>query len=286
MFDNRDDPEHLMRSVELFLGQWHGSLRSWFGTSPEKLADAVIPDPLRLLYAFAANCPGKNAWCSALSNQDHLCPFELLQIKDGRLLFAWENQCVWYCGTLSEGADPPVWLRFDDGPWQPLCDSLAQFLVTLCLQETVFGSAHVASRSKNFAQNGLVRYFSENGRHVSPVWLDGPYATTLNDNGRALKSFHLIDGKLFIMDDRWCGTNDDDLARSLPDLFRAAPQLPPEFQKEGPIWENTAFPPTVRRHHLESLARRDEEHARFHANRAQSYRKLISSISGEQRLDG
>ncbi len=275
MFDNRDDPEHLLRSLELFLGKWYGTLRGWYGIAPEKLALATIPDPLRRLYAFGGNCPGKNAWCSAFSNQDHLCPFELLQTKDGRLLFAWENQGVWCCGTLSEGLDPPVWLSVDGGPWQPLCGSLAQFLVTLCLQETVVGSTHFAS------QDGLVDYFSGRGKHVSPLWLNGPFATVSHGSRLVLKSFHLVDGKLLIMDDYWCGTNDGELAQSLPDLFKAPLEAPPEFRKAGPMWENTAFPATIRRAHLQSLAILDEQQAKFHADRALSYRKLADSIEGE-----
>ncbi len=114
MFDNRDDVEHLLTSLELFLTHWQGSTHGWYGTAPEKLSPAAIPEPLRRLYAFAANSPGKNAWCSAFSYQDHLCPFELLRIRDGRLVFVWENQGVWQCGTLTEGNDPPVWVSFDD----------------------------------------------------------------------------------------------------------------------------------------------------------------------------
>ena len=54
MFDNRDDVEHLLTSLELFLTHWQGSTHGWYGTAPEKLSPAAIPEPLRRLYAFAA----------------------------------------------------------------------------------------------------------------------------------------------------------------------------------------------------------------------------------------
>ncbi len=147
--------------------------------------------------------------------------------------------------------------------------------MTVCLQETVFGSARVGSQKKK----GLVDFFTAAGRHVSPLWLNGPFASLTTQNGREHKSFHVVDDKILIMDDYWAGTNDDELARSLPDLFRPPLETPPEFRNPGPIWQNTAYPAAIRRNELLVLAGQEEYQSQLHAERAQSYRKLAGEIT-------
>jgi hypothetical protein len=273
MFDQRDDPEHLLSSVESFVGLWHGLPRNWYGIAPEKLAETKIPEPLRRLYGFAGHWPGDNFWSSAFAHQDCLVPFELLATRQGLLVFAWENQCVWRCGTATEGRDPQVWISVDDEPWRPLCDSLAQFLVTLCLHETIFGARHLGS-----AEN-VTSYLMTKGRHVTPLWLDGPYASVSGEGWLVWHSFHVVDGRLLVLNDHWCTTNDAEVAHSLPDLFKPPPEPAPEFRTGKPRWENPAIPASVRRHQLECLARQHEEQADFHAKRASSYRQLAVSIA-------
>jgi hypothetical protein len=273
MFDQRTDPDHLLHSLQSFLRLWHGSPRGWYGIAPEKLAQVALPDSLRRLYAFAGQWPGDNFWCSPFAHQDCLAPFELLAARDGRLVFAWENQGVWSCGSTPEGRDPPVWVSMDNEAWQPLCDSLAQFLVTLCLHETVFGARHIGS-SEN-----VTGYLRSKGRHVTPLWLEAPYVGVSKERPLAQRSFHVVDGRLLVMDDHWCGTNDGEVALSLPDLFKPPPEPAPELRTGKPLWENPAIPALVRRRHLESLAGQHEEQADFHAKRAASYRQLARALA-------
>jgi hypothetical protein len=136
MFDQRNDPVHLLHSLKTFLRVWHDDLQDWYGIAPEKLAATPLPDPLRRLYTFAGNCPGENFWCSPFAHQDYLLPFELLYQSEDRLHFAGENQGCWTCCTALEGDDPPVWFREGNENWQLLEDTLAQFLVTLCLHKS------------------------------------------------------------------------------------------------------------------------------------------------------
>ena len=88
-----------------------------------------------------------------------------------------------------------------------------------------------------------------------------------------------MDDKILIMDDYWLGTNDQELAQSLPELFRPPLETPPEFRKPGLIWENTAFPAAIRKNELLVLAGQEEYKSRLNAERAQSYRKLAGEIT-------
>lgn len=269
MFDQRDDPDHLLHSLESFLRLWHGFPPNWYGIAPEKLAQAAIPYPLRRLYAFAGHWPGANLWYSAFGHQDCLAPFELIEASDGRLIFAWENQGVWSCSTTPEGKDPPVWVRIDDAAWQPLCNSLTQFLVTLCLHETVFGAEHLGS-AKSVTQS-----LKEAGMHVTPLWLEGPYVSSSRDQPLAPLSFHVADGGLLVLNDYWCGTNNAEVALSRPELFKPRRQ---KLTTVEPFWEDPIIPAFVRKHHLEFLARQHEEQAQFHSKRARGYRRSVEAI--------
>jgi hypothetical protein len=278
MFDRRDDPDHLLASLELFLRHWNGPRRGWYGIAEEKLATAALPQPLRRLYAFAGNWPGDNYSGFAFNYQDCLFPFEMLEAQHGKLVFACENQGCWACGTTSEGNDPPVWVTevFTVGlPWQPLCDSLAQFLVTLCLHETLFGCKYRATADH------LLESMLAKGMQVSPLWLGGPYVRLLDDGPLVRLSFHLVNGRLLVMDDRWCGTNSEQIALALPELFKP-PDSSPEVQAGIPLWENAAIPALVRRTKLESLAQSHEEQAEYHAKQAVTFRRMAASMINDQ----
>jgi hypothetical protein len=272
MFDNRNDPDHLLASLEHFLLTWHNYAPGWYGIEPEKLAATLLPEPLRRLYAATGNWPGKNGLGSLFCYQDYLCPFELLKADDGRLVFAWENQGVWEASTLSEGQDPPVWIRLDEKSWKPLCGSLAQFLITLCLHETVLGCDHLAS-----GENLLARMIGE-GKHVAPLWLDGPYADMRNESPLGRRSFHVVDRRILIMDDHWCGTNSAEEALRFPHLFKAPLPPDPDFQVGKPLWEIPSLPLTVKKVHLESLAAKHDAEMRHHAAQASTYRRIAESL--------
>lgn len=270
MFDRRDDPNHLLHSLKSFLNVWHGDLPHWYGIAPEKLAETPLPEPLRRLYSFAGHWPADNFYCSAFANQDYLLPFELLFRSEGRLLFAGENQGCWQCCTELEGEDPPVWVRYDHETWEPLCDSLARFLVTLCLHETVFGA-----RYKGYGEN-VTKRFKELGRHVVPLWLQGPYPSAYLRSTEG-HSFYAVNARVLILDDRWCATNDEALAKSLPDLFKPPP-TPPDPATSKPIWEMSDVPLMIRQNILNGKARQHQEQADFHALRAAMFREMAVGL--------
>jgi len=117
------------------------------------------------------------------------------------------------------------------------------------------------------------------GKHVSPVWLNGPFVS-LSNEGFKPRSFHLVDGRILVMDDHWCGTNSKEATSALPELFKPPSEPAPEFRTEKPLWENPAIPMAIRKGRLDSLARQHEEQAEFHAKRAASYRRIGDSITG------
>src|SRR5712691_3766904 len=108
MFDLRDNPEHLMTSLEKFLRLWHVPTSSWSGIDKDKLQETQLPEPLRRFFEFAGEWPSDNWFGSRFVNQDILLPFELLRVEDAKLLFGFESQGVWKCATERDGRDPPV----------------------------------------------------------------------------------------------------------------------------------------------------------------------------------
>ena len=269
MFDSPDSPEALLDSLERFLHLWHGPPRAWYGIAGEKLAGARLPEPLRRLYAFAGEWPGDNFWRSAFAYQDRLLPFELLALHAGKLEFLHENQGVWVCGTETEGRDPPVWVR-TDGPWDPLGTSVAPLLVTACLQETLFGSKHKAHGER------VSDRLRASGRHVSPLWLGGPYVGPDGERPLVHRSFHVADGRVLVMNDRWCGTDSDEIRTELSDLFgpAARPLLEPgQSPRDFP-----AMPLSLRKNLLLQAARDHDEQAKHHAGKAHVYRRLADDL--------
>ncbi|MBE9118965.1 hypothetical protein IQ249_24040 [Lusitaniella coriacea LEGE 07157] len=260
MFDKKDDPKHLLRSLKKFLNYWYGDLRDWDGISPDKLEQTRLPFPLRELYSFAGNLPGDNFWDSAFSNQDCLVIYEMLETQNDKLVFAWENQGGWTCGTEEEGEDPPVWVSIDDQPWQLLCDSLSQFLVTICLHETLFNCEYIAT------ENNILDCLKERQKYIKPLWLNGYYVDS--DCILGHHSFYLADSQVLIMDNQWCGTNSEEEFQILLKLFEENT----EFER------NLYIPDTIRKIKLDILASQHEEKAQYHSNRAKAYRKISSEI--------
>jgi len=101
----------------------------------------------------------------------------------------------------------------DDAPWHKLCDSLTDFLVTFCLHEIVFGARHLAH-----AENILDK-FDQLDCQISPLWLDAPYVYLFEGKVSRPISFHMVDGRLLIMDNSWCGTSMDEPWVRFPELF-------------------------------------------------------------------
>lgn len=273
MFDERNQPSELLFSLKRFLHLWYGDKPAWHGTSEDKLATVQLPTTLRELYRLVGNWPADNWWGSAFAKQDVLLPFEMLTIVDGKLLFAFISEGGPKIGTEREGADPPVWYREENGPWIQFCDSLAQFIVTLCLQETVFNAKHRGTMPQ------ISKYFESKNRHVAPLWLDGPFVPFNNSEPRRY-SFHLVDWKYLVFNDGWCGTNLPEPWRDFPELFK--PEEPPResvvVRRDESIVNLRWIPNLIKKNIVSNWARQHAEQAAFHSQRAELFRKIAETI--------
>ena len=238
MFDRRDDPAYLRSCLETMVDKWCGHRLPWFGIDADKLAETRLPEPLHWLYSYAGEWPSANWWESLFANQDILLPFESLQMEDGKLVFVWECQGVWWVGTLPEGDDPPVWVRDEDHPWQKLCDSLTEFLVTFCLHEIVFGLPH-----RTTSENILDRFDREDC-HISPLWLNGPYVGDCRGEVCDPTSFHIVDAQFLVMDNYWCATMAEEPWERFPDLFKVPDESPRKLDGNLPFPDDVPVPTT------------------------------------------
>jgi hypothetical protein len=275
MFDNRNDPKNLLESLQRFLRQWYHGEEPWYGIAREKLDATQLPGPLRDLYSFAGDWPGDNLFLHAFGYRNYIIAFELLRTLRGKLLFAVESDGGPLFGTEFSGDDPPVWTSQSDGPWQILCESLAQFIVTMCLRETGFGGRH------RTGYKDLIGFAKSNNLHVSPVWLDGPYA------GR-LSSFYLIESQLLVLSgssradaEQWGSTQSDKFAERFPELFlkeQAGPWRSLDFAIQDPV-----VPLLVRQGSARMAMRQHQEQADYHAAKAVLYQRLLQELESAGR---
>jgi len=197
-----------------FIGSWVPDLSSQHRMAAASIPD-FIPPPLRAIYEFAGNYPIPNAeqwrrpnWIYGLFGpQDQLLPVDQLKVIDGRIRFIHENQGVWYCETLTNHEDPPVYSDslahgHGDDKFREVCSLLSHFLTTFCLQEVFFGSQNLfCLDSEVAAPEDLV---TEN---LIDIWINGVYAYN-----EPTHSFYLCGHGLFIMDTGgsfWLACNDD-----------------------------------------------------------------------------
>lgn len=270
MFDNRTDPVHLISSLEQFMNQWcHPSRRGWFGIDKDKLAAAQLPEPLRQLYSFAGNWPGHNYLRSIFANQDWLNPFELLSTQDGRLVFGHEAQGVALFATEQSGQDPPVWISVDDAPWEKKCDSLAQFLVTMCLSEIAHSGEFKARH------DDILGYCRSRNFQISPLWMNGPYFFGPLD-------IYLVESNLLVVvkDKNWehASTNWDSFPERAPELFDTNSGVTQPPMSSEDLIRNPTVPKCVREQFTRNLVRSHREQATFHADRAEAYQKFLDEL--------
>jgi hypothetical protein len=270
MFDDRQDATHLLQSLERFMHFWCGDSKDWYGTADDKLAAVVLPDPLRDLYAFAGNWPGDNFFHSAFTYCDHLLAFELLTSYRGKLVFGYEPDGGPLFGTEPCGKDPGVWTSRDDAPWEFLCESLAQFIVTMCLRECAFGGRHKA-RSMD-----LLSFAKGAGLHVSPLWLNGPFV-------HGPINFYIVEAALLVMEpggaDQRGSTHSADFAQRFPDLFRKE-ETPRTVARDDAIRDPTV--PLVVRQSIARLSMREHsEQAEYHAAKAAAYRRILENLQSD-----
>lgn len=265
---HRNNPVKLLEILERFTRWWfYAPHEEETGVSVERLALVDIPDPLKTLYGFAGEWPGGSLE-SIFSNQDSLVPFECLEIQDGKLVFAWENQGVWSVATEATGEDPPVYLSVDDDPYKFFCDSLSQFLVTFCLHECIFGAA-----SLSYVDN-LRDVNQTQGKIPIPLWLDVPYPSA---NHHALPtSFYLVDGKVLQMHN-WCAASFPNADEQYPDYFPNNSSHRPQGEPKK-LWEIPSVPKFMKVQHLEMLIRRHECNAQSHLDKASEYRSFLKQL--------
>ena len=264
---HRDNPVKLLEILERFTCFWAYTLKNdeAFGVSDERLARVEMPKPLRALYQFAGSLE------NIFSHQDHLVPFECLETDNGKLIFAWENQGVWSIATEMAGDDPNVYVKHDDDDEYELLDSsLARFIVTFCLHEMIFGAASLSSiddfPSKLESQKKI----------AIPIWLDAKYP-----NGPL--SFYLVDGRILVMNDSWCGGKQPDMDASYPVFF---PKNMHKGQQQNlertcEFWEIPELPIFVKQQHLESLVRRHKNIADEHREKSVHYESILGRLLTE-----
>lgn len=270
---SRNDPEKLLEVLERFTKWWFFPPDSEeTGVSEERLSLVSLPKPLRTLYSFAGEWPG-GEYESIFSHQDHLLPFECLEVRDGKLVFAFENQGTWLVGTETNGDDPSVYLSDDGEPFKLLCDSLAQFLVTFCLHEALYGAACLSGVDDVDALN------SQHGKVPIPLWLDGPYVS-VTDEPRAI-SYYLVDGCI-LQTDGWCGGRVHGLDEQYPDFFpNNETHRPPEPAVRRHLWEIPEAPKIIKTNHLNMMIDRHKAHAQTHHDKAQFYRDALKKVEAE-----
>ncbi len=276
MFDfqaHRTEPVRLLEILERFTNWWfHAPPGEQTGVSAERLALVSIPAPLKRLYSFAGEWPG-GAFDCIFSHQDYLAPFEWLESRRGKLIFAHENQGVWALATDTEGIDPPVYLSIDDGPFEQFSDSLSQFLVTFCLHECVFGAPCVAR------VDNLCDLNRSHGKVPIPIWLNAPYPSAVREGNTV--SFYLVDGSILQMD-CWCGGHRGDLDESYPDYFpQNKSHRPKQTSSDREIWDVPEVPRFIKTTHVEQLIRKHQRISKSHMEKASYYQKILKKIQGE-----
>ncbi|NET32779.1 MAG: hypothetical protein F6K19_12320 [Cyanothece sp. SIO1E1] len=102
----------LLKLIDL----WVSDLLSQHRMDVASIPD-FVPPSLRAIYEFAGNYPIPSAkqwrrpnWTYGLFGpQDQLLPVDQLELVNDRFRFIHENQGVWYCETLANQEDPPVY---------------------------------------------------------------------------------------------------------------------------------------------------------------------------------
>ena len=252
MFDHPQNPTHLLDSLMNFVDDWEG-IRSWYGVSEEKLNAVPLPQPLARLYGALGNMPGSDGRPFPFWHQDALLPFELTRTEQGRLLFAFENQGCWNALTETTGDDPPVWIVAGEDEPVLKHPSLANFLVTLCLQELTLGAPCL------YAVEDVKARLEGAGFRVNPLWLQGLYPCL----DRLLEAqFYLVEGRALLCHDHWIGFASLEAAEPFAELLTEANRMhPPQTGNLAEYLTQPDASPMVKRIHFEHLARDFQQQA-------------------------
>jgi hypothetical protein len=141
---------------------------------------ADLPPPLATVYRelgalVEIERRPDNNWHAPFATQDTLVPLSRLKRVEGMVEFAWENQGNWSARCPVGQPDPPVYSNAADS-WDTVrrgfvvvCDSLAHFLTTLCLQEAVMSCRNLAALHSDRPMAEVLAV------PLEPLWLDGYY---------------------------------------------------------------------------------------------------------------
>lgn len=102
------------------------------------------------------------------STQDKLARLSDLDLDAPLVLVAWENQGVWGASFEPGTEDPAVQISEVDGRLLKVCDSLDQFLITLCLQEATLGAPNVFYSLDTFSKEMFLE-------ELETLRIDSPY---------------------------------------------------------------------------------------------------------------
>lgn len=117
--------------------------------------------------------------------QDRLVPVSRIKRIGGWIEFAYENQGNWAARCAAWTHDPPVLTNAGEmgegsDEFELVCDSLNEFLITLCLRETIMSSPVVF-----FIRD--VKVADVFSVPLDALWLHGPYAV----RGWRMDFFHI-----------------------------------------------------------------------------------------------
>lgn len=168
------------------------------------LIPADLPPPLTTVYhelgALVEIDQGPdNDWRAPFATQDALMPLSRLKRVEGMFEFAWENQGNWSARCPVGQPDPPVYSNARDVWDTPsrgfvvVCDSLAHFLITLCLQEAVMGCCNLAALRTDGPPAEVLAV------PLEPLWPNGYYVAGEPDH----QFFVSPDQDVLVMD--WAG---------------------------------------------------------------------------------
>ncbi|TWT64934.1 hypothetical protein [Crateriforma conspicua] len=123
-----------------FIAFYVGRRKTAYGYSEAELGDAMLPSPLRDLYAFAGKWPRRSG--RLLACQNRLLPLEDVRISNGRFAFIEENQWCWCLGTDVRGRNPAVYYSDDveTVTWQETGIGLIECVRTFVMVELMFAS--------------------------------------------------------------------------------------------------------------------------------------------------
>jgi hypothetical protein len=154
-----------------FLYQWY---RAWPGELglPDHVIPEGVPRVLREIYSAIGVLTRRESQFNPglqegppLGTQDELLEPEKLKLENGLFRIARENQDVWSCFVPPGEDDPEVLSDAGGGGPAPIGCKLSEFLITLCLQETVMSGVGKHAVTIEGDEGRYLKFAS------TPVWL-------------------------------------------------------------------------------------------------------------------